>query len=566
MTMAPASSRTSVTDYARGVVAGAIIAGAYVRRACQRHLDDLRQAEDRGLVFDVGAATWAIDFFPRLCRHSKGEWAGQPLELEPWQKFVIGSIFGWKKLSDGTRRFRLAYVEIPRKNGKSTLAAGIGLLLAFFDNEAGAEVYSAATKRDQAIIVWLDAKRMAQHSPTIRQTVRILSLNLSDPSTDSKFEPLGADANNLDGLNAHGKIIDELHAHKTRAVWDVLETSSGSRRQPLTLAITTAGFDRHSICWEQHDYGVRLLEGILEDDSTFVYIATVDEGDDWRDPRAWAKANPNLDVSLKLDFLESECKKAQESPGKQNAFKRLHLNIWTEQSVRWLDIDVYDRNNSEPAPPAVLKQRQAYAGIDLSNTQDLTALELYFPDGEGGGDWLHWYFCPEDNIRKRADRDRVPYDRWRDEGYLIPTPGNVIDYGFIRQVLLDLVLEGYQIAEIGYDPWNAISLVLDLQEDGFTCVPVLQRYTTLSIPSKELERLLIAGRFRIGHNPINRWAASNVTIETDAAENIKPSKRKSTERIDPIMAMIFALDRQLRHENPGEPGLYVLGADEEEPI
>lgn len=561
--LAPAS-RTAVTDYARAVLAGEIIAGELVRKQCARHLNDLETGGARGLRFSESKAAWAIEFFPRLCRHYKGEWAGKPIQLEPWQMFIIGSIFGWLR-ADGNRRFRTAYVEIPRKNGKSTLAAGLGILLAFFDGEAGAEVYSAATKRDQAKIVWGDARQMVRRSPTIRKKVRILAANLSDPGTASKFEPLGADANNLDGLNAHGKIIDELHAHKTRDVWDVLETSSGSRRQPLTLAITTAGFDRHSVCWEQRDYAVRILENVIADDSVFAYIATIDEGDDWRDPAAWAKANPNLNVSVKFDYLETECKKAQESPGKQNAFKRLHLDIWTEAAVRWLDLDVYDRNVDEPAPPDVLKTRPCYAGLDLSNTQDLTALELYFPDPAGeGGDWLHWYFVPEDNIRRRAERDRVPYDVWAQQGYITATPGNVVDYGHIRQTLLDLVLEGYQIQEIGYDPWNALSLILDLQEDGFTCIPVIQRFTTLTTPTKEYERLLIAGRFRLGRNPVHRWAASNVTIDTDAAENIKPSKKKSRERIDPISASIAALDRTIRHEAAPGDGIYIPGLDDDE--
>ena len=302
------ATRSAVTEYAEQVVGGQAATGLLVRLACLRHLEDLEDGEQRGLWFDSEAAERAIQFYPKL-RHHKGEWAGQPIHLEPWQCFIIGSIFGWMRWDDEhgwLRRFRLAYNELGRKNGKSTLASGVGLYMAFFDGEPGAEVYAAATKKDQAKIVWGDARATVLRSPGLRQYVTPLANNLHRVASGSKFEPLGADQDTLDGLNAHCVIIDELHAHKSRGLWDVMETSTGARRQPLIFAITTAGWDKQSICWEQHEYGEKVVQGLVDDDSYFVYIATLDEGDDWADETCWIKANPNLGVSKR--WVQWYCK------------------------------------------------------------------------------------------------------------------------------------------------------------------------------------------------------------------------------------------------------------------
>lgn len=575
------------TQYAVDVAGGKIIAGKYVRLACERHLSDLDGGHERGLWFDVAAASRAVGFFGFL-KHSKGEWAGRPLTLRPWQAFIIGCLFGWmreygqcasceawavldplgRQITCGNpdcvalpsapaktawvRRFRTAYEEIARKNGKSTLAAGVGLLLAFFDDEPGAEVYAAATKRDQAKIVWGEAARMVKASVALNKRITLLTSNMHVLTRAQKFEPLGADNDSTDGLNIHGAIVDELHAHKTRSMVDVLETATGARRQPLINYITTAGYDRHSVCWEKHDYGVKVLEGVFEDDSYFAFIAALDIDDDWTDPANLAKANPNLGVSVKLDDLMMKCDRAKQVPGQQNAFRRLHGNVWTEQAERWLDIAVYDENTDEPDPDE-LKGRPGYAGLDLSSTTDLTALEIYFPDEAGeGGAWLSFYFVPAENIRRRAERDGVPYDVWRDQGFIVPTEGNVVDYDFLREKLNSLVDDGYEIQEVAYDPWNATQLVTNLMSDGFTCVPIRQGFASLAAPTKEFEKLLLARRFRMGKNPVTRWAASNVAVEQDAAGNLKPSKKKSTERIDPMVAKIMALDRATRHEDEGD--------------
>ena len=355
-----------------------------VRLACERHLEDLGSGASRGLRFDVQAAQHAIDFFGFL-RHSKGEWAGQTFALAPWQAFVVGSLFGWQR-ADGLRRFRTAYCAVPRKNGKSTLSAGIALYLLVADGEQGAEIYSAATTRDQARIVFDEAKRMVGSSPALKRRVQVLINNLNVEASASRFMPLSSDASSMDGLNVHGAIIDELHAHKTRHVVDVLETATGARRQPLLFEITTAGYDRHSICFEHHDYAIKLLEGVLQDDSWFAFIAAADENDDWTDPEVWRKANPSFGLSVKADDLARKAEKAIALPGAQNAFRRMHLNEWTEQAERWIDLAAWDAC-AGPVDLEALRGRTCFGGLDLSTTTDVTALAWVFPPEGDDGLW-----------------------------------------------------------------------------------------------------------------------------------------------------------------------------------
>ncbi len=550
--------RCAVTEYAEQVLSGRVAACRWVRLACERHLRDLEMGRGRGLWFDEEEAERVFRFFA-LLPHVKGEWArdGSTIRLEPWQRFILGSIFGWKR-EDGLRRFRTAYIEVPRKNAKSTLAAGVGLWLAFFDGEPGAEVYAAATKRDQAKIVWGDARQMVLKTPGLRARIRAFVSNLHSAQTASKFEPLGADADSLDGLNIHGAIVDELHAHRTRALWDVLVTATGARRQALIFAITTAGWDRTSICWEQHDYVSKVLEGIVPDDTVFGYIATIDEGDDWTDPAAWAKANPNLGISVKMDDLERQCAQARHMPAAQNAFKRLRLNVWTEASERWIDTTVWDQG---AVSVRVAEGASCYAGLDLSSTTDLSAFVLLFgPDAEGTYDVLPYFWMPGENIRQRVERDCVPYDLWVRQGYIEATPGNVIDYDVIRARINDLG-RCYRIREIAVDRWNATQITMQLQGDGFEMVPMGQGFASMSAPSKEFERLVLEGKIRHGGHPVLRWMVSNVSVVQDAAGNIKPAKDKSTGRIDGVVALIMALDRAVRNQGGSvynERGLIVL--------
>lgn len=552
-----ATVKSAVTTYAEGVLSEGIPAGNLVRLACQRHMDDLKHGHLRGLTFDDAAAEHVIQFFSFL-RHSKGEWAGTEFELAPWQRFIVGSLFGWKR-RDGTRRFRTAYNEIARKNGKSTLSAGIGLYLAFFDDEPGAEVYAAATKRDQAKIVWSEGKRMVQNTPALRSRIKAFVNNLHIEATASKFEPLGADADSMDGLNIHGAIVDEVHAHKSRAMIDVLDTATGARRQPLIWYITTAGHDRDSVCWELRDYGVRVLEGQIEDDATFAFIATIDPGDDWRDENVWVKANPNLGISVKLDDLRSKAERAAKVPGQQNAFKRLHLDVWTEQAERWLSVEAWDECGQEPD---IWAGRECFAGLDLSSTTDITAFVAVFPPEDRDGPWdvVARFWIPGDNIREKSERDRVPYDVWVDAGYVTATEGNITDYDVLREEVKAFATE-YQIREIPYDPWNATQLATQLGNDGATVVPMSQGYSVMSEPAKFLESLVLGGRIRHGNNPVLRWMAANVAVQHGPNDSIRPTKAKSNGRIDGIVALIMALGRASVHlqEAPAEqPFMFFL--------
>lgn len=547
--MIAAPPASPVTDYAERVLRGEMVVGRLVRLACERHLRDLQGGAERGLWFDEAAADNGIAFV-ESCPHSKGEWAGKQVQLEPWQRFIVGSVFGWMR-ADGTRRFRKAYNELARKNGKSFLASAVGLKLAFFDNEPGAEVYAAATKRDQAKIVWGEARRMVKASPGLRSRITTLVANLHREETNSKFEPLGADEDSMDGLNVHGVIIDELHAHKNRKTYDVLNTAMGSRRQPLMFIITTAGYDRESICWAEHDYGVKILEGVIDDDSYFVFIATIDDGDDWSDPAVWIKANPNLGVSVKPDSIAAAVRKAQQVPGEQNALLRLHLDVWTQQAARWIDMATWDANAE---PPRHEEGARAFGGLDLASTTDITAFMLTFPDGEGGYDIEPHFWVPEDTIRQRSMTSGVPYDVWAREGLIHTTPGNVTDYDAIRAFIGELASK-YHIEEIAYDRWNASQLVTQLKEDGATLVDMGQGFASMSAPSKEVEKLILGRMLRHGGHPVLRWMMSNVAVVQDAAGNIKPAKDKSAEKIDGVVALIMAIARAVVSIDGG-PSIY----------
>lgn len=537
-----------VTTYARRVVAGKILTGELVRLACQRHLDDLKDGPKRGLKFDLKKAAFAINFFSFL-QHSKGEWAGGQFELADWQKFIVGCLWGWLRLSDGTRRFRTAYNEVARKNGKSTLSAGIGLLLFFADGEPGAEVYTTATKLDQARIVHSEAIRMVKASKVLSDRIDVFKNNLSIPNTASKYEPLGADSKTQDGLNPHGAIIDELHAHPNSSVVDILETATGARRQPLIFEITTAGFDRHSICWQHHDYSEKVLRGILNDDTWFCYIAALDPGDRWDDEAVWMKSNPNLGVSCKIEILRDKLRKAQEIPSAQNAFRQKHLDEWTEQAERWLPMDLWDEGNA-PLDIADFAGRECWGGLDLASTSDIASFCLVFPDDDEGWRAFWWNWIPREGARRRADRDRAPYLEWGRQQQISLTDGDVTDYDVIRRDIVK-ASELFRIHEIGYDSWNSTQIVTQLMGEGLTMVPIRQGFFSLNAGAKELEKLVVGRKFHHGGNPVARWAASNVMVERDAADNIKPSKKVSTEKIDPIVALVMAICRAiLAREQP----------------
>ena len=742
-------------------MAGEIVACELVKLACKRHLRDLETGGSRGLVWRPDAAQYRIGFYPRFLRHSKGEWARKPVELAPWQKFIVGSVYGWKR-ADGTRRFRYVYQEVARKNGKSTMLAGVGLDMLVCDGEPGAEVYAAATKKDQARIIFEEAKRMVGSSPALTNALNKFKLNISIDATASKFEPLSSDENTLDGLNPHCVLIDELHKHKTRALLDVMDTAVGARRQPLIWIITTAGDDNPaSVYANEHGYAVDVLEGTLENDSVFAFVATIDSKprdevltgisalrhldetcicgnvpptlvkqflseacanhatdgggkktrlanvpiipigpitqkdcvspattdplssptplekseptplppngvgltqtdveqsplntgqsqtqsekrsprDDWRttespkpnttnampnskggagyagkdpglyawitntarklfgdfsagnairelvfsetlrniyfahsptcaarkaqlkdngllvtipadrwdDPAAWAKANPNLGISVKLDDLERQALKAKGSPSALNAFKRLRLNVRTSDTDRVIDAETWNQNSSGRWDPDKLPQKmRCWGGLDLSSKIDITAwVKLFEPDAAGVMKVATRFWMPADTIDQRSDRDRAHYRQWVNEGWIEPTVGNVIDHDEIyRAIIADK--DRFTIESMAFDPWSSQQLGIKLNGEGVEAFEFVQGIRSYTAPTKELQALLAARRLDHGDNPVLRWMAANLAVQRDKNLNEMPHKAHSTGRIDGMTALIMAIGRQMQ--------------------
>jgi phage terminase large subunit-like protein len=539
--------------YARAVVAGDVVAGHLVRRACLRHLDDLEHGAARGLTFDAGAATEAIEFFCEFLRHADG----RPFVLAPFQAFLVGQLFGWK--AGGARRFRHLYLETAKGGGKSPLAAGLALCTLFLDAEAGAEIYCAAVTREQAGVQFKDCVRMAQASPDLARQLDITEHNIAMPSTGSFIRPVSSEARALDGKRVATALIDELMEHPNADVYDKMRAGTKTRRQPLIVVTTNAGYDKHSVAWRLHHYSVQVLEGVQQNDTWCAFIAALDPCaacraagheqpaedclacDQWTDERVWGKANPLLDLVLPRQYLREQVEEALAMPSKRAVVQRLNFSLWTSASVRWLPVDAWAACGA-PVNAAALTGRRCIAGLDLSETRDLSALVLLFPDEAGGYDVLPHFFCPEEDIRQRAQRDHVPYDEWAAAGWLEVTPGNVIDFARIRARVLALG-RTYQLEEVCYDPWRARQLAAQLTEDGVPMIEMPQTLNHISPAARELERLLLSRQLRHGHHPILSWCAANVVIETDSNGNIRPSKRKSTERIDGISALVTALAR-----------------------
>lgn len=514
------------------------------------------------MTWNRQAAQRAVSFFERMLVHCDGEWAGQPFTLLAWERNLISTLFGDLN-DDGTRRYRTAYVEIPRKNGKSELAAGIALYLLTSDNEPGAQVYGAAGDADQASIIYRVASEMVKRSPELARKCKVIdsTKRIVVQETASFYRAIPAEAATSHGFNASGIIVDEVHVQPNRRLIDVLTTSTGARRQPLTFYITTAGYDRHSICWELHEYASRVESGVIEDPTFFPLVYSASEEDRWDDPEVWARVNPSLGVTLKLSYLDQQSRRAKETPAYENTFRRLHLNQWTRQETRWLPLATWDACN-EPLDVATLAGRECYAGLDLASTTDIAALVLVFPreeqigeiEDDGGDsqpvvrtlyDVLPFFWVPGDNILERSQRDRVPYDQWARQGFIQVTEGNVIDYKAIKAKLDDLA-QTYYIHEVGFDRWGATQLTQELQDSGLEVVPIGQGFASMSAPTKELLNLVLGKRIVHGANPVLRWMADNMVVSTDPAGNIKPNKAKSTEKIDGMVALIMGIDRVSR--------------------
>jgi len=526
--------------------------------------------------FSQEAADQAIFFMEHL-KLISGKWSGEYFKHMPWQLKITQEVFGTLKRSDHTRRYRIVYIEVPKKNGKSPYAAALALYLLVGDNEPGAEVYGAACDKEQAGIVYNVAGNMVKQSPSLMKklVVRDSTKRILYPATGSYYRVLSADVKNKHGFNSHGVVVDELHAHPSRDLWDVLTEGSGAaRRQPLFVAITTAGVDRNSICWELHERARKLLTGVIdpEDDPTFypvIYGPPDDEAGtdwDWTDEENWKKVNPSLGVTISLDDMRNDFQQAQTRVEKENLFKRLRLNIWVKQSIRWIKLSDWDKCIGS-VDEDKLKGRECYSCLDLSSSNDLTALLHVFPFPGGLYKALCRFWIPADVAQEKEKRDKVPYTRWIRDGYIQTTPGNRIDYGFIReQVNQDRIT--FQMRELCYDPWGAVKLITDLQEDGFVIDPKLafsghpllvefrQGYKSMSPPSKELINIILSHKLEHGNNPVLRWNADNAVIEMDAAGNIKPSKAKATQRIDGIVALIMGLDRAIRHPEVDGKSMY----------
>lgn len=490
--------------------------------------------------FDERAALAVERFFERMLVHIEGPMAGRPFVLEPWQRELVRELFG-RKRDDGLRQYRKLYLEVPRGNGKSTFAAGLALYLLAVDGERSAKIYGAAADKSQAGIVFETAEKMMQESPYLAKRIRpFRNKTMEYRDTGSKYIVLSSDAYTKHGLNPSGIIFDELHAQPSRELYDVLNTAMGKRAQPLMVMITTAGYDRNSICWEQHEYAVRVQKGLIEDPTFLARVYGAGPEDDWTSPAVWAKANPNYGVSVREEFLRQECETALESPAYQNTFRRLYLNQWTQQEHRWLDIGAWDKCGGMLPD---LRGRVCYGGLDLASTTDIAALVLAFPGSEGEPTYLlPFFWIPSESMVERERRDRVPYSVWVRQGLVEATPGNVIDYGYIRNKINGLA-DLYDIREIAFDPWNATQLSIDLAGDGLEMVEMRQGFASLSAPSKELMRLVLAGGVAHGGNAVLRWMADNVAARQDPAGNVKPDKAKSTGRIDGIVAAVMAIGR-----------------------
>lgn len=524
-------------------------------RKLKKYIPTKFKAEDS--TYDKDAADFAVMFIESLC-HTKGTWAGKKFELIDWQEQIIRDLFGTLK-PNGYRQFNTAYVEIPKKQGKSELAAAVALLLCCGDGEERAEVYGCAADRQQATIVFDVAADMVRMCPALNKRVKILASQkrIIYTPTNSFYQVLSAEAYSKHGFNIHGVVFDELHTQPNRKLFDVMTKGSGdARMQPLYFLITTAGTDTNSICYETHQKAKDILEGRKIDTTFYPVIYGADESDDWTDPRVWRKANPSLDITVGMDKVEAACNSAKQNPGEENSFRQLRLNQWVKQAVRWMPMDKWDAcafavNEDE------FEGRVCYGGLDLSSTTDITAFVLVFPPLDEDDKYvvLPYFWVPEDTLDLRVRRDHVPYDLWERKGYLQTTEGNVVHYGYIEK-FIEKLGERFNIREIAFDRWGAVQMVQNLEGMGFTVVPFGQGFKDMSPPTKELMKLVLEKRIAHGGHPVLRWNMDNIFIRTDPAGNIKADKEKSTEKIDGAVATIMALDRAIRCGNDAGESVY----------
>ena len=503
------------------------------------------------MAFDERKAQRVVRFIEAL-RHTKGEFHGQPFHLLPWQEKVIRDVFGTVRDDDlSMRQYTTAYIEIPKKNGKSELGAAIALNMLINDDEWKVEVYSCASDRQQAAIVFDVAVDMVRQSPALMKRVKIIpsTRRMIYQPTGSIYQVLSSEVATKHGLNVSACIFDELHTQPTRALYDVMTQGSGdARRQPLWFLLTTAGTDRNSICWEVHQKALDILEGRKIDPRFYPVLFGLPDDADWTSEENWYRANPSLDHTITIDKVRDAFRKAQETPADENQFRQLRLNQWVKQSVRWMPMDKWDECGGVVDPYA-LEGRACYAGLDLSSTSDLTALVLVFPPISEDEPYiaLPFFWLPEETLSLRVRRDHVPYDQWARRGFIQATEGNVVHYGFIERFICELG-ERYNIREIAHDRWNATMMVQTLEDDGFTMVPFGQGFKDMSPPTKELMRIVLEHKLCHGGHPVLRWNMDNAFVRTDPAGNLKLDKEKSTEKVDGAVALVMALDRAMKNQ------------------
>jgi len=507
--------------------------------------------------YDEELADYAVMFIESLC-HTKGTWAGKKFKLLDWQKQIIRDLFGIVK-PNGYRQFNTAYIEIPKKNGKSELAAAVALLLCCGDGEQRAEIYGCAADRGQATIVFDVAADMVRMCPALNKRCKILTSQkriLFTP-TNSFYQVLSAEAYSKHGFNIHGVVFDELHTQPNRKLFGVMTKGSGdARMQPLYFLITTAGTDTNSICYETHQKAKDILEGRKIDPTFYPVIYGAGEDEDWTDPKVWLKSNPSLGETIGMDKVQAACDSARQNPGEENSFRQLRLNQWVKQAVRWMPMEKWDAC-AVPVNEEMLEGRVCYGGLDLSSTTDLTSFCLVFPPEDDDEPYyvLPYFWVPEDTLDLRVKRDHVPYDVWNRQGYLETTEGNVVHYGYIEK-FIERLGERFNIRDIAFDRWGATQMSQDLENMGFTVVPMGQGFASMSPPTKELMKLTLEKKIAHGGHPVLRWNMDNIFIRTDPAGNIKADKAKSTEKIDGAIAMIMALDRAIRCGNDTSESVY----------
>lgn len=508
-------------------------------------------------MFDEAKARQTLEFINCL-KHTKGRWRGQPFALLPWQEQIIRDVFGTVK-ENGYRQYNTAYVEIPKKNGKSELAAGVALYMTCGDGEWGAEVYGCASDRQQASIVFDVAVDMVDQCPALKKRIKpVMSVKrLVYKPTNSFYQVLSAEAYTKHGLNVHAVIFDELHSQPNRELFDVMTKGSGdARTQPLFFLITTAGTDRHSVCFEQHQKAEDIILGRKIDHTFYPVIYGAADEADWTSERVWYEANPSLGHTIDIEKVRNACMSARDNPAEENIFRQLRLNQWVKQSSRWMQMEKWDACGF-PVDEKELLGRECYGGLDLSSSIDITAFVLVFPPRDETEKYmiLPYFWIPEENMNVRVRRDHVPYDVWAKQGMLMTTEGNVIHYGFIEN-FIDGLGKKFHIKEIAFDRWGAVQMVQNLEGLGFLVVPFGQGFKDMSPPSKELMKLTLEQKLAHGGHPVLRWMMDNIYVRTDPAGNIKPDKEKSTEKIDGAVATVMALDRAIRNGGNGGSSVY----------